>query len=64
VGSPDQSFGRNRTCPWNLAPGVPMEPSLGDITPSWDVGPALDLASCPRPVQGSLLGFVLRVPHS
>jgi hypothetical protein len=39
VGSPDLSTSRSRTCPWDLAHGVPSASLLKGLTLGWDAGP-------------------------
>jgi hypothetical protein len=54
VESTDLSSSWCRTCPWNLAPGVPSAPLLEELAPL-DAGIALDLASWLELGQGSLI---------
>jgi hypothetical protein len=53
----DPMFGRDRACPWNLVPDLPMTSLLAELVASWGVGPMLDPVSCPGQTRTMLLGL-------
>jgi hypothetical protein len=55
VGSPDLRTSQSRTCPWDLAHGVPSASFLVELTPSRGVGGVPD----PTPHLGQVLGDCL-----